>query len=202
MRNWETQQQFSSALGAVVTTACTKHCVFVWTPGVLLQKQSLRIVPGCYCSLVKSVPWQNLGWWHYGASSVMGSLSGLSAVASPCLSNLLGNEIFVGFFFFSKCFPRVLHKRFALCEEKLSQSRKCRKPWGMLETWPKVALVQQSRGTALTPEYIMDSMHRGDLSSSMASNSWNQSRLSSKRGRQQLFSSETCCEVFYKHMQR
>lgn len=133
--------------------------------------------------------------WGRGVVSVLSLL-----LAFPTFWEM---KFLVGFFFFfSKCFPRVLHKRFALCEEKLSQSRKCRKPWGMLETWPKVALVQQSRGTALTPEYIMDSMHRGDLSSSMASNSWNQSRLSSKRGRQQLFSSETCCEVFYKHMQR
>lgn len=55
--------------------------------------------------------------------------------------------------FFPKCFPRVLHKRrrFALQEKKFSQSRNCRKPWGMLEIWPKIALVQQNAGVWAQP---------------------------------------------------
>lgn len=85
------QQQYLYAFGVlVVDAASTKYVrVCVNLSGVTEAVAFLRIVPGCCCCLVNSVPRQNPGRLCPGASSVTVLLNGLSPVTSPCLSNLL-----------------------------------------------------------------------------------------------------------------
>lgn len=164
MRNWETQQQCSPAFGAVVTAACPKHVpVCVNSSSALTEAvTSFRMVPGCCCCLVKSVPRQNPGRWHSGAGSVMGLLNGLSAATSPCLSSLLGNEILFGFFFkvLSQSCPS--EKMVCFAREGALPVRTLQETLGYVRNRPKVALGQQSMGVQAQPwllSGITDSAH-------------------------------------------